>query len=293
MRIKKAVITAAGYGTRMLPATKSMPKEMLPILDKPAIQYIVEECVKSGITDILIILSRGKHVVEDHFDRTPDLERQLEASGKTALSSELKNIASMANIVYVRQAEQLGLGHAVLCARNFAGNEPVAVLYGDDVIMSDVPVVSQLCKAYEKYGKGVVGIREVPTEDVMRYSSMKLEPLSDGYFSISDMIEKPAPEQIFSNYSILGRCILPPNIFDILEHTPYGRNNELQLTDAMKTLAVNEGMIGVDFDGVRYDMGNKLSALKASIDVSLTHPETQEGIREYIIQLAERLKNEK
>ncbi|MGN0675699.1 MAG: UTP--glucose-1-phosphate uridylyltransferase GalU [Oscillospiraceae bacterium] len=289
MRIRKAVITAAGYGTRMLPATKSMPKEMLPILDKPAIQYIVEECVSAGITDILIILSRGKHVVEDHFDRSPDLERQLLKSGKQSLYDEIVKVGSMANIMYVRQAEQLGLGHAVLCAKSFACDEPFAVLYGDDVIMGDDPVIGQLCRAYEKYGKGIVGIKEVPAEDVMRYSSMKLEALEDGNFSISDMIEKPAPEQIFSNYSILGRCVLPPDIFDILEHTPYGRNNELQLTDAMKALANRDGMIGVDFTGTRYDMGNKLSALKASIEVALKRPDIGGELKTYIKELAAKI----
>lgn len=287
MKIKKAVITAGGYGTRMLPATKSMPKEMLPILDKPAIQYIVEECVNAGITDILIILSRGKHVVEDHFDRSPDLERQLQKSGRDELYSEMVKIASMANIVYVRQAEQLGLGHAVLCAKSFAGNEPFAVLYGDDVIIGEDPAIAQLCRAYDKYGKGTVGIKEVSTEDVMKYSSMKLEAIEDGCFEISDMIEKPLPEQIFSNYSILGRCILPPEIFTILENTPTGKGGELQLTDAMKTLANRETMIGVDFTGTRYDMGNKLSALKASIEAGLNRPEIAEGLKEYIRQLAE------
>lgn len=289
MKIRKAVITAAGYGTRMLPATKSMPKEMLPILDKPAIQYIVEECVNAGITDILIILSRGKQVIEDHFDRSPDLERQLQKSGKDGLYSEMVKISSMANIVYVRQAEQLGLGHAVLCAKSFAGGEPFAVLYGDDVIIGDDPAIAQLCRAYDKYGKGIVGIKEVSAEDVMRYDSMKLEALKDGCFEISDMIEKPLPEQIFSNYSILGRCILPPEIFDILEHTPYGKGGELQLTDAMKTLANRETMIGVDFTGTRYDMGNKLNALKASIETGLNRPEIAEELKEYIKQLAEKL----
>ncbi len=289
MKITKAVITAAGYGTRMLPATKSMPKEMLPILDKPAIQYIVEECVSAGIRDILIILSRGKHVVEDHFDRSPDLERQLLNSGKNELYNEMVRIGSMANITYVRQAEQLGLGHAVLCAKGFAGNDPIAVLYGDDVIVGEDPVVGQLCRAYEKYGKGVVGIKEVPAEDVMKYSSMKLERLDDGYFEISDMIEKPAPDQIFSNYSILGRCVLPAEIFEILENTPYGRNNELQLTDAMKTLALREKMIGVDFTGTRYDMGNKLSALKASIEAGLTRPDISGELAAYIKELAGKL----
>ncbi len=289
MKIKKAVITAAGYGTRMLPATKSMPKEMLPILDKPAIQYIVEECAAAGITDILIVLSRGKHVVEDHFDRSPDLERQLLSSGKNDLYNEIIRISSVANITYVRQAEQLGLGHAVLCAKSFAGNEPFAVLYGDDVIMGDDPVIGQLCRVYERYGKGVVGIKEVSPEDVMKYSSMKLEPMGDGLYEISDMIEKPAPGQIFSNYAILGRCVLPPEIFDIIEHTPRGRNNELQLTDAMKALALKEKMIGVDFTGTRYDMGNKLSALKASIEVGLSRPDIGAELKDYIKELAAKL----
>ncbi len=288
MKIKKAVITAAGFGTRMLPATKSMPKEMLPILDKPAIQYIVEECAAAGITDILIVLSRGKHVVEDHFDRSPDLERQLLNSGKNELYNELLKISSMANITYVRQAEQLGLGHAVLCAEGFAGNEPFAVLYGDDVIMGDDPVIGQLCRAYDKYGKGVVGIKEVPTEDVMKYSSMKLERLEDGLYEITDMIEKPAPDQIFSNFSILGRCVLPPDIFEIIRRTPKGRGGELQLTDAMKALALREKMIGVDFTGTRYDMGSKLSALKASIEVGLSRPDIGDSLKQYIKELADR-----
>ena len=289
MKVKKAVITAAGYGTRMLPATKSMPKEMLPILDKPAIQYIVEECVHAGITDILIILSRGKHVVEDHFDRAPDLERQLKNQGKTELLDRIIRAASMANITYVRQAEQLGLGHAVLCAKSFVGNEPFAVLYGDDVIIGEDPAIAQLCRAYERYGKGVAGIRKVSDEDIMRYSSMKLKEIEDGYFSISDMIEKPAPNQIFSNYSILGRCVLTPEIFEILKRTPYGKNNELQLTDAMKTLSQIKGMIGVEFTGSRYDMGNKFSALTASIEAGLRSKEISGQLKEYIKQLAETL----
>lgn len=289
MKVKKAVITAAGFGTRMLPAAKAIPKEMLPILDKPAVQYIVEECVNAGITDILIILSRGKQTVEEHFDRSPELERKLLNSGKTELCGEMVRIASMANIVYVRQAEQLGLGHAVLCAKSFAGDEPFAVLYGDDVIIGDDPAIAQLCRAYDKYGKGVAGIKEVPKEDVMKYDSMKLTALEDGCFDITDMIEKPLPEQIFSNYSILGRCVLPPCIFDILESTPPGRNGELQLTDAMKTLANREGMIGVDFTGTRYDMGNKLSALEANIEAGLRCAETRDGLAAYIKSLAEKL----
>lgn len=285
-KIKKAVITAAGLGTRVLPATKAMPKEMLPIVDKPAIQYIVEECVRAGITDILIILSRGKHVVEDHFDRSPTLEQNLEKSGKKELLGELINIANMADIMFLRQQEQLGLGHAVLCAKNFVGDEPFAVLYGDDVIIGEDPAIAQLCRAYNAHGKGVVGIKEVSFDDIQKYSSMKLTSMDDGFYHITDMIEKPKPEQIFSYYSILGRCILPPEIFNILENTTNGANNELQLTDAMKTLSNNKGMIGVDFTGKRYDMGNKLGIMKAAIEVGLAHPEIGEGLLQYIKELA-------
>lgn len=289
MKIRKAVITAAGLGTRVLPASKAMPKEMIPIVDKPAIQYIAEECVKAGITDILIILSRGKHVVEDHFDRSPDLEKKLYESGKLDTLNDMLNIAKMADFTYVRQQEQLGLGHAVLCAKNFVGSEPFAVLYGDDVIIGEDPAIAQLCRAYEKYGKGVAGIKEVPTEDVKKYSSMKIEPLEKGLFNITDMVEKPTEEQIYSNYSILGRCILPPCIFDILETIPNGRNNELQLTDAMKILAQRDGMIGVDFTGKRYDMGNKLGILKAAIDVGLSRPELRDELAAYIKETAAKL----
>lgn len=289
MKVRKAVIPAAGYGTRMLPAAKAIPKEMFPVFDKPAIQYIVEECVHAGITDILIILSRGKQAVEDHFDRAPALERKLELEGKSALLEETTRLASMANITYVRQHEQLGLGNAILCAKSFAAGEPLAVLYGDDVIIGDDPAIGQLCKAYEKYGEGVVGIREVSKEEVMKYCSLKLHQVDEKYFSITDIIEKPSPKQIFSNYSILGRCILPPEIFEILTRTPTGKNNELQLTDAMKTLAQIKGMIGVEFTGKRYDMGDRFSALTASIEAGLSSKEIGRQLREYIKELAKTL----
>lgn len=290
LKIRKAVIPAAGLGTRVLPATKAMPKEMMPIVDKPAIQYNVEEAVRSGITEIMIIISRGKSIVEDHFDRSPELERKLELSGKDAYLRNVIDISQLANITYVRQQEQLGLGHAILQAKSFVGDEPFAVLYGDDVIIGENPAIGQLCGAYEKYGKGVVGIKEVSFEQIQKYSSLKVEKLEDKRYSVTDMIEKPKPEQIFSQFAILGRCILPSEIFSILENTPKGANNEIQLTDAMKKLACSEGMIGVDFDGKRYDMGNKLGILKANIDVGLTHPETADGLKAYIRQIAEHLK---
>ena len=290
MKITKAVIPAAGLGTRVLPATKAMPKEMLPIVDKPAIQYIVEEAAKSGITDILIIISRGKSIVEDHFDRAPELERRLLASGnKQELYNSVVEISNVANITYVRQQEPKGLGHAIMLAKSFVGNDPFAVLYGDDVIIGEDPAIGQLCRAYDEFGLGVVGIKQVTKEAIQKYSSMKVESLHDNYFKVTDMIEKPTPDKIMSLYSILGRCVLTPEIFDILEKTTPGAGNEIQLTDAMKILAQTKGMTGVDFKGKRYDMGNKLGILEASIEVGINHPEFGEELKKYLKELIKTL----
>ena len=284
MKITKAVIPAAGLGTRVLPATKAMPKEMLPIIDKPAIQYIVEEAAKSGITDILIIISRGKSIVEDHFDRAPELEKNLLAHDKIELYNSITELSDLANITYVRQQEPKGLGHAVMLAKTFVGDDPFAVMYGDDVVIGENPAIGQLCEAYDEFGKGVIGIKEVSFEFVQKYSSMKIKPIRDRLFEVSDMIEKPKPEQIFSNYAILGRCVLPSKIFEILENTPVGAGGELQLTDAMKMLAVNEGMIGVDFDGSRYDMGNKLGILKAWVEQGLLRNDFGDEFKDFLIE---------
>ncbi|MCI5801388.1 MAG: UTP--glucose-1-phosphate uridylyltransferase [Oscillospiraceae bacterium] len=286
MKIKKAVIPAAGLGTRVLPASKAMPKEMLPIVDKPAIQYIVEEAVRSGIEDILIITSRGKSIMEDHFDRAPELEARLLAAGKQRQYDEVVSIAGLANIQYLRQKETRGLGHAVWCAKSFVGDEPFAVLYGDDVIIGEDPACGQLCRAYEEFGLGVVGIKEVAPELICKYSSLKTEPLHDNLFRVTDMVEKPAPGKELSNYSILGRCVLPPKIFDILEHTAPGAGGEIQLTDAMLQLALSDGMVGVDYTGVRYDMGSKLGVLQAIVEVGLTHPEVGADFRDYLKKMS-------
>lgn len=286
-KVRKAVIPAAGLGTRVLPATKSMPKEMLPIVDKPAIQYIVEEAVHSGIDEILIITNRGKGLMEDHFDRMPELEAKLLSSGKHSVYDEIVEISQLANIYFIRQKETKGLGHAVNRARSFIGDEPFAVLYGDDVIIGKNPVCAQLCRAYEEYGKGVVGVKEVAPEAIKKYSSLKVEPIRECVFSVTDMIEKPATlKDAFSLYSILGRCVLPPVIFDILDETPPGAGGEIQLTDAMRTLARSQGMIAVDFDGTRYDMGNKLGVMQASVEIALNHPEIGEDFRKYLRQIA-------
>lgn len=285
MKIRKAVIPAAGLGTRVLPASKACPKEMLNIVDKPAIQYIVEEAVAAGIEDILIITNRGKGIMEDHFDRAPELEERLLASGKTEMYNEVVSISKLANITFVRQKETKGLGHAIMCAESFVGNEPFAILYGDDVIMGEDPVCGQLCRAYEEYGKGVVGIKEVSKEDIQKYSSMKTTLLKDNLYTITDMIEKPKPGEEFSLFSILGRCVLPPEIFDILKVTPPGAGGEIQLTDAMKALSIKEGMVGVDFVGTRYDMGNKLGMMKAIVETALKHKEIGADFREYLKNL--------
>ncbi len=289
MKIKKAIIPAAGLGTRVLPASKAMPKEMLPIVDKPAIQYIVEEAVKSGITDILIITNRGKGIIEDHFDYSVELEAQLAKKGNIEMLETLKKTANLANIYYIRQKETKGLGDAVLRAKEFVGDEPFAVLYGDDVIVGEIPAIGELCDAYEKYGRSVVGIKEVPDDLLVKYSSLKTEKLEDKIFAVSDMIEKPPIEKKFSNYSVLGRCVLDSEVFEILERIPLGAGGELQLTDAMAEIARTKGMTGVEFSGTRYDMGNKLGILKANIEVGLNHSEVSEGLKAYIKELAEKL----
>ena len=289
MRIKKAIIPAAGLGTRVLPASKAIPKEMLPIVDKPAIQYIVEETVASGITDILIITNRGKGVIEDHFDHSLELENMMRTRSNFEMLSELQAVANLANIYFVRQKETKGLGDAVLKAESFVGDEPFAVLYGDDVIIGDPPATLELCEAYEKYGKCVVGIKEVPDELIVKYSSLKVAAREERVFDVSDMIEKPAIGNKFSNYSVLGRCVLNSEIFDILRNTTLGVGNELQLTDAMKTLARRDGMVGVDFRATRYDMGNKFGMLKANIEVALSHKEIADETRKYIKELAKTL----
>ena len=290
-KVRKAVIPAAGLGTRVLPATKAMPKEMLPIVDKPAIQYIVEEAAAAGIEDILIITNRGKGLLEDHFDRAPELEARLTGSPeKEAVLEQVVAISKLANIFYVRQKETKGLGHAILCAREFVGDEPFAVLYGDDVILGEDPACGQLIRAWERYGKGVVGVKEVSEEAIKKYSSLKVEPQEGNCFSCTDMVEKPQrKEDILSLYSILGRCVLPPEIFGILEHTAPGAGGEIQLTDAMKELARRDGMTAVDFTGTRYDMGNKLGILQATVEVGLQHPEIGQAFRAYLKELSKTL----
>lgn len=287
MKVKKAVIPAAGFGTRMLPITKSIPKEMLPIVDKPSISYIVEEAVASGITDILIIISRGKEAIENYFDRTPDLEYSLEKSQKYEALEVVKGISKMANIYFIRQQEMKGLGHAVSCAESFVDNEPFAVLSGDDVIIGEKPVCGQLIEAFDEYGLSVVGAKEMPKEEIGRYGSLKVENIRNNIFMCTDMVEKPTPDKVLSLYSILGRYVLTPDIFKILKNTPPGVGGEIQLTDAMKVLARSNGIIMVDFLGKRYDMGSKLGAMQANVQAALKHPEVSEQFKQYIKKVVE------
>ena len=291
MKVRKAIIPAAGLGTRLLPNTKSIPKEMLPLVDKPVIQYIVEEAVAAGVEEILIITNRGKNPIEDYFDYAPDLEERLIQDGKGDEAATVRAVADMADVFFLRQKETKGLGHAVWRAKSFVGNEPFAVLLGDDIMLSEKPVLKQLVEAAEANECSAVAVREVPDELITKYSSVKLiERLSERVYKIGDMNEKPTLEEKFSNFAILGRYVLTPAIFDILEHTAPGRNNEIQLTDGMKELCRYEPMCAVDFEGRRYDTGNLKGYLEAIIDFALKNEEAGEWLRRFIIDKAEKLK---
>lgn len=291
MKVRKAIIPAAGLGTRLLPNTKSIPKEMLPLVDKPVLQYIVEEAVSAGVEEILIITNRGKSPIEDYFDYAPDLESRLLADGKEKEAGIIRAVADMADVYFVRQKETKGLGHAVWRAKSFVGNEPFAVLLGDDIMLSETPVLKQLVDAAEKNNCSAIAIREFPGEEICKYSSVKLvEQLSERVYRIGDMNEKPTMEERLSNYAIMGRYVLTPAIFDILEHTAPGRNNEIQLTDGMRRLCHEEPMCAVDFEGKRYDTGNLKGYLESIIDFALKNEEAGDWLRQFIIYKAEQLK---
>lgn len=284
MQIKKAIIPAAGLGTRFLPATKAQPKEMLPIVDKPAIQYIVEEAVASGIEDILIITGRGKRAIEDHFDKSFELEETLAKKEKWDLLEVVRQISNLANIHYIRQKEPKGLGDAVLCAKTFIGNEPFAVLLGDDIVQAETPVLRQLISVYERYHCPMVGVKEVRKENVSKYGIIDIAspPLEHGVFKVLDFIEKPQPENAPSNIAIMGRYILPPAIFNILENQTPGAGGEIQLTDALKTLVQHQPIIAYLFSGKRYDIGDKLGFLEATVDFALSRNELKDAFLKYL-----------
>ena len=291
MKVRKAIIPAAGLGTRLLPNTKSIPKEMLPLVDKPVLQYIVEEAVSAGVEQILIITNRGKSPIEDYFDYAPDLESRLLADGKDKEAKTIRDVADMADVYFVRQKETKGLGHAVWRAKSFVGDEPFAILLGDDIMLSETPVLKQLVDAAEANSCSAIAIREFPGEEICKYSSVKLEEkLSDRVYRIGDMNEKPTMDERLSNYAIMGRYVLTPAIFDILEQTPPGRNNEIQLTDGMRQLCHVEPMCAVDFEGKRYDTGNLKGYLESIIDFALKNEEAGDWLRQFIIEKADQLR---
>ena len=273
-KIRKAIIPAAGLGTRFLPATKAQPKEMLPIVDKPTLQYIIEECVASGIEEILIITGRNKKSIEDHFDRSVELEMELEKSGKEEMLKMVREISDMVNIHFIRQKEPRGLGHAILCAKTFVGNEPFAVLLGDDVVYNDnKPCLKQLIDCYEEYKTSVLGVQTVEPQDVNKYGIVGGLHIEDRVYKVKNLIEKPAVEEAPSNVAILGRYIITPKIFEILENTKPGKGNEIQLTDALLELIKHEAMYAYDFEGRRYDVGDKLGFLQATVEYALRKKE--------------------
>ena len=281
----KAVIPAAGLGPRLLPATKAQPKEMLPVVDKPAIQYVVEEAVASGIRDILIITGRGKRAIEDHFDKSVELEYILEKKGKIEELSQIRPISDMANIFYIRQKEQLGLGHAVLCAKEHINDEPFAVMLGDDLIMGEKPVIKQLVDVFERKKASVIAVEPVPEDKVHRYGIIQGKEVEDNLFQIEDIIEKPSREEAPSNIATIGRYVFTPGLFECLENTKPGVGNEIQLTDAIKMLLSSEPVYAYQFSGKRYDIGSKEDLVKATLGLALTRDDMKDSIREYVKEM--------
>src|SRR5512144_1985639 len=273
MQVKKAVFPVAGLGTRFLPATKASPKEMLPLIDKPLVQYVVEEAVAAGIEQILFVTGRGKRAIEDHFDISFELEALLYDKGKDAELSQIREIADMTNIFYVRQKQALGLGHAILCAKEFVGDEPFAVLLGDDIIDAEKPCLGQLLEVYRKYRGTVLALERVPMENISSYGCVKANHISEKVFEVSDMVEKPKPADAPSDLAIIGRYVLTPDIFPILENQEPGKGGEIQLTDAIRKLLKDEAVYGCLFEGIRHDCGDKLGVLKATVDLALKREE--------------------
>ena len=286
-KIKKAVIPAAGLGTRFLPATKAQPKEMLPIVDKPTIQYIVEEAVSSGIETLLIITGRSKRAIEDHFDRSVELEMELERAGKDELLAQVRSIARMVEVTYIRQQQPLGLGHAIWCARHFVGNDPFCVLLGDDVMDADPPAVRQLMDAYYQTGAPVLGTMRVPRKDTRKYGIVDAGEIQQGLYPVRDLVEKP-PADPPSDMAIMGRYVITPDIFEILESQQPGAQGEIQLTDALRTLAKKRPMFALEMSGKRYDVGDRLGFLKATCEFALKRDDLKDDLKNYLKELVNR-----
>ena len=292
MKIRKAVIPAAGLGTRMLPATKTIPKELLPLVDRPVLHYIVEEAVESGVEEIILITGRGKSAMDDYFRPNQAIVEKLLAQGRPEEAERLRRTAEMARFTFVLQEEQRGLGHAVWCAREAVGDEPFAVMLGDDIMYSRYPVLRQLIDASETHDLPSVATQEVDDEHVVKYSSLKTEPLAGRVMRLLDMNEKPTLAEKFSNFAILGRYVLTPDIFPILENTQAGRNNEIQLTDGLRELCLQKGMLAVEFEGRRYDTGNPCDYVETFLDFALRDPVTRARTRALVLEMAAALRNE-
>jgi UTP--glucose-1-phosphate uridylyltransferase len=282
MKVKKAVFPVAGLGTRFLPATKSSPKEMLPLIDKPLVQYVVEEAVASGIEQILFVTGRGKRAIEDHFDISIELETHLQEKGKNKTLQAVREIADLLDIFYVRQKKALGLGHAILCARDFVGNEPFAVLLGDDIIDSERPCLRQLLDTFDSFQRSVLALEKVPMENISSYGCVRANEVSDRVFEVVDMVEKPKQEEAPSDMAIIGRYVLTPRIFGILEQQEPGKGGEIQLTDAILKLSREEKVYGCLFEGLRHDCGDKLGFLKATVDMALKRKEFKGEFEDYL-----------
>ena len=285
MKVRKAIITAAGWGIRFLPITKAQPKEMLPLINKPLIQYSVEEAINSGIEQITVVTALGKRAIEDYFDRSFELEYVLEQKGETQLLQEIRELSDLVDICYIRQKEQLGLGHAILTARGIIGDEPFAVLLPDDIIESKVPTLKQMMEAYEQYKTNVIAVERVSSQDTIKYGIIEAKKVSGDIYQVLSLVEKPKPAQAPSDLGIVGRYILMPQIFDILEVTPPGKNGEIQLTDALQSLLKQQAVYACEFKGVRYDTGTPLGWLEATIAFALKHPDIRQELREYLRQL--------
>lgn len=284
MKVRKAIFPVAGLGTRFLPATKSSPKEMLPLIDKPLVQYVVEEAVAAGIEQIIFVTGRTKRAIEDHFDSSPELENHLAEKGKDATLQTVRELSDMVDIFYVRQKKALGLGHAILCARDFIGNEPFAVLLGDDIIDASTPCLKQLLDVYEHYKGSVLALEQVPREQISSYGCVAVNRITERVVEVTDMIEKPRPEEAPSNLAIIGRYLLTPAIFPILERQQPGQGGEIQLTDAIKRLSQDEAVYGCLFEGLRHDCGDKLGFLKATVDLALKREEFRDEFTAYLRQ---------
>lgn len=282
MKVKKAIIPAAGLGTRFLPATKAMPKEMLPIVDKPTIQYIIEEAIESGIEDIIIVTGKGKRSIEDHFDHSFELEQNLLDKGKYELLEEVQKSSKLVDIHYIRQKEPKGLGHAIWCARKFIGNEPFAVLLGDDIVKAETPCLKQMMEQYERYNASILGVQTVKEDEVSRYGIVDGSKIGDRFYSVNSLIEKPKQEDAPSNLAIMGRYILNPMIFDILSSQKPGAGGEIQLTDAIATLNQFEAVYAYDFEGTRYDVGEKMGFIQTTIEFALQRDELKHDLLHYL-----------